>query len=196
MGAGGRTVWLLALLALIVAAIGCGEDASTGSGSGTTEERLYPWIEGAAREFIIPGGDNTVQLFGEEASPAEREEASKVIHAWMKARVAEEWVTDCKYFSREYRKSLVLDANGVTEGRVKTCPHALEYFGDSASGTSGNTLTGPIDSLRVEDATSGNVEMEAFAQWHGPKNIDWVLPMSREAGVWKVAIASPIDRTK
>lgn len=198
MGEKGRLLSGLVVLALIIGAIGCGGDASTGAGVEETagEGRPYPWVEGAAREFLIPTGDNTVQIFGDEASAGEREKASRVIHAWMKARVAEDWATDCRYFSREYRKALVLDANGVTEGRVKTCPQALEYFGDAASGTSGNTLTGPIDSLRVKDAPTGQGEKEAFAQWHGPKGLDWVLPMTREDGVWKVAIASPIDRMK
>lgn len=198
MGAKGRVIWVLVLLAMAVGAIGCGEDASTGAGSEETagEERLFPHVKGAAREFLVPGGDNLVQTFGVEASATEREEASKVIHAWMKARVAEDWVTDCRHLSRDYKKALVWDdAYLVSEGKVKTCPQALEYFGDAASGTSGNTLTGPIDSLRVKSPDETETEWEAFAQWHGPKR-DWVLPLEREKGAWKVAIASPLDRLK
>jgi hypothetical protein len=199
MGERGRLFWLLALLVLALTATGCGDDSTTGAGPEETageKEVLYPRIKGPGREFIVPGGDNIIQFFGEEASAAEREKANRVIHAWMKARVAEDWKTDCKYFSREYSKSLVADANGVTEGKVKNCPEALEYFGDAASGTSGNTLTGPIDSLRVRKPREGDdAELEAFAQWHGPER-DWVLPLQRENGVWKVDIASPLDREK
>lgn len=187
------------LLAVAIAAIGCGDDSSTGAGVAETagEEREYPWVTGAAREFLVPGGDNLVQTFGEEASAAEREEASKVVHAWMKARVAEDWATDCRHLSRKYIKALVWkDAYVVSEGKVKTCPQALEYFGDAASGTSGETLTGPIDSLRVKAPDETETEWEAFAQWHGPNGRDWVLPLEREAGVWKVGIAGPIDRLK
>lgn len=199
MGERRRFFWGLVLLVLAVAAIGCGSDSSTTSGTEETtgeKEVLYPRIKGPGREFIIPGGDNIIQFFGEEASAAEREKASKVIHAWMKARVAEDWALDCKYLSKEYIELLVEDANAVTEGKVKTCPQALEYFGDAASGTSGNTLTGPIDSLRVREPQEGDkAELEAFAQWHGPEK-DWVLPLQREKGVWKVDIASPLDREK
>lgn len=197
MGQGRIAVLWLVALAFAIAAIGCGEDSSTGAGSeGTTgDERPYPWVKGAAREFLIPGGDNLVQTFGDEASAAEREEASKVIHAWMKARVAEEWVADCSYLSRAYVKNLIWDVRGVTKGKVTTCPGALNYFGDNASGTSGNTLTGPIDSLRIKDEER-NTEWNAWAQWHGPKGMDWVLPLTREDGVWRISSASPLDRTK
>jgi hypothetical protein len=192
-------IWGLALLALAVVAVGCGSDSSTAGSeetAGDEKEVLYPRIKGPAREFIIPGGDNQVQFFGPEATPAEREKASKVIHAWMKARVAEDWRLDCKYLSRYYIKILVADANGVSEGKVKNCPQALEYFGDAASGTSGNTLTGPIDSLLIRKTREGGIsELEAFAQWHGPER-DWVLPLRREEGIWRVDIASPLDRER
>jgi hypothetical protein len=187
---------VLAMTVLAIAAIGCGGESSTGAGVAetTAEEREYPWVMGAAREFLIPGGDNIVQTFGEEASKAEREEASRVVHAWMKARVAEDWVTDCGHLSRAYVKILVVDARNVTEGKATNCPQALEYFGDNASGSSGNTLTGPIDSLRIAGPEDTESEWEAWAQWHGPAGRDWVLPLVREEGTWKVSVASPIDR--
>lgn len=187
---------MLLMLALTVGAVGCGEDASTGAGSKEPAEREYPWVTGAAREFLVPGGDNLVQTFGEEGSAAEKEEASKVVHAWMKARVAEDWVADCGYLARDYVKGLLWDVRGVTEGRVTTCPGALKYFGDAASGDSGETLAGPIDSLRVKSPEDTETEWEAWAQWHGPKGKDWVLPLKREGGVWKVGNASPLDRLK
>jgi|GEM_PF-1231657 len=195
MRALGRLLGGVALLALIVGAVGCGSgDSSTGSDE--TTEVLYPRIKGPGREFIIPGGDNVTQFFGEEASAAERERASKVVQAWMKARVAEDWATDCGHLAREYVKTLVVDARAVSEGKAKNCPQALAFFGDAASGSSGNTLTGPIDSLRIRDTVTGNTEKEAFAQWHGPNEIDWILSLRKEGGAWKVAQASPSNRTK
>jgi hypothetical protein len=181
---------------LVAAAIGCGSDSSTGSSETTTKEVLYPRIKGPGREFIIPGGDNVTQFFGTEATATERENASKVVHVWMKARVAEDWPADCSYLASEYKKSLVNDAYLVSERKVKTCPQALEFFGDDASGKTGNTLTGPIDSLRIRNTITGKSEKEAFAQYHGRNGIDWLLPMRRENGEWKVSSASPVERTK
>jgi hypothetical protein len=191
MGKGGKVAGMVLLIALVVLAVGCGGDASTGGAADETDgepERLYPSVRGPGREFLIPDGDNLVQTFGDEASAGELAKASRVVQAWMKARVAKDWAEDCKYFSRSYSSALVKDAHGVTNGRVKSCPGALNYFGPNASGTSGNTLTGSIDSLRVRGP-------RAYAQWHGPEE-DWVLPMRIEDGVWKVESASPLERTK
>jgi hypothetical protein len=189
---------VLLLLALVVGSVGCGEESSTSAGVETTapEGQPFPHVKGAAREFLIPEGDNIVQTFGEEATAAEREKASKVIHAWMKARVAEDWATDCKYLAAEFEEDLVWDALNVSNEKVTNCVEALDFFGDAASGTSGNTLTGPIDSLRFRSTTTGNTELEGYAQWHGPRGIDWVLPLRKELGSWKIYSASPIERLK
>lgn len=175
------------LLALLIAGCGSGSDPTVeAKGKGETVDRsTFP--PGPTREFIIPGGDNAVQEFGREATPAERRQASAVIHAWMRARAAQDWQKDCSYFSRRYTKLLVDDANGVTDGKVKTCPQALAYFGHEASGDYVNTLTGPIDSLRAG-------KRHGYAQYHGRGGKDWIVPMDVEGGKWLVANATPIPR--
>jgi hypothetical protein len=188
MGKGGGLAGTIALLFLLAVVAGCG-GSSAGGETETKPSRMYPRVHGASREFLLPDGDNAVQFFGKEASPAEREEASRVVHSWMRARVAEDWKAACRYLSAAYTKTLTEDANSVSGGKATTCTQTLAFFGDQASGTSGNTLTGPIDSLRVR----GN---RAFAQWHGPHQIDWVLPMHIEDGAWRVESASPVERTK
>ena len=179
---------MVVLVSLSVILGGCGGGSSSGE-TETKPARLYPRVHGPSREFLLADGDNAVQFFGKEATPEEREAASGVIHAWMRARVAEDWKADCRYLSVSYTKTLVEDANSASGGKATNCVQTLAFFGDEASGTSGNTLTGPIDSLRVR----GN---RAFAQWHGPSQIDWVLPMRIEDGVWKVESASPVERTR
>jgi hypothetical protein len=191
MGEKVKLWWGIALLALIVLPTGCGQDSSAGAQEETAaakEQKWEPRVSGPSRGFLIRGGDNAIEFFGHEATPAERERASRVIHAWMRARVAKDWARDCKYLSRIYSRRLANDARGVTHGKATTCTQALRFFGDEASGTSGNTLTGPIDSLRVRG-------VRAFAQWHGPHRIDWILPLRNENGSWKVEAASPIERT-
>ncbi|HET8955954.1 MAG TPA: hypothetical protein VFN18_09885 [Solirubrobacterales bacterium] len=187
MGKAGGLAGVLAVVVVLGLLAGCGGGTETTSGE-TTPKRPYPRLHGPSREFLIPGGDNVVQFFGQEA-PEEREEVSRIIHAWMKARVAKEWAKDCKYLSKVYIRPLVKDAQLVSKGKATNCPQALAFFGPGASGTSGNTLTGPIDSLRVRG-------VRAFAQWHGPHQIDWVLPLRNEDGTWKIESASPVERTK
>lgn len=170
---------LLLLGCLILA--GCGGSSTASSAD---KESHYP--PGPTREFITPDGDNVVPVFGHEGSPAEREEASEVASAWMHARVARDWAKDCAYLSRVYIKEIVADAAQTSKGKATTCPAALAFFGPLASGKRVYTLSGPIDSLRV----NGNL---AYAQYHGRDGIDWVIPMEKEGGRWKVSIAAPID---
>ena len=177
------------MLVLAGFASGCGDDSSTGAETAAKNQRPYPRLHGPSREFLIPGGDNVVQFFGQEAPSAEREEVSRIVHAWMRARVAKEWAQDCRYLSHVYSRTLTREAREVSHGKATTCPEALAFFGTDASGTSANTLTGPIDSLRVRG-------VRAFAQWHGPHQIDWILPLRNEDGTWGIEAASPADRTK
>lgn len=191
LGVGVALVLALALVA------GCGSgDSSTVAE--TVKSRPYPWLKGPSREFLVPGGDNVVQTFGEEATAKERQRAFRVIAAWMKARAVQDWKTDCSYFSHAYKHSLVTtDARQVTNGKVTTCPAALAYFGHLASGSYKNNLTGPIDSLRVGESlelVEGRHVLGAYAQYHGNDGRDWVIPLEREGDEWKIAKAAPIDR--
>jgi|SRR4051794_9864613 len=191
MGKIERSVVLLALLVGAGAlAAGCGGGEATGQAEPVAkQDRLYPWLKGPSREFLIRGGDNVVQTFGREATKTEREQASRVIEAWMKARAAQDWVKDCSYFSRAYIHNLVAtDAQQVTDGKVKSCPEALDFFGHQASGSYKNNLTGPVDSLRIGEG-------HGYAQYHGNDGHDWVIPVDRENGRWWVGIASPIGRS-
>lgn len=187
-----RTGCALALVAIVLG--GCGGGSSDPTEAAKAEPRLYPWIKGPTRQFLEPGGDNVVQTFGREGTKAEREQASKIIHAWMRARAVQDWKKDCSYFSRAYWKNITEDAHGVTHGKVKNCAQALAYFKHNASGDYVNNLSGPIDSLRV--GIYKEQRNQAYAQYHGNDGKDWVVPMNRDDGRWKVSIASPIERNK
>jgi hypothetical protein len=183
------------VLPLLVLAFGLGGVVGCGGGEGTGEleasakqKPLYPWIKGPTRQFLIRNGDNAVPTFGREATKGEREQASRVIQAWMKARAAQNWKRDCSYFSRAYLRILVAeDARPLTHGKVKTCPQALAFFGHQASGSYKNNLTGPIDSLRIGEG-------HGYAQYHGNDGHDWVIAVDREDGKWLIGNATPIGR--
>ncbi|HSC20693.1 MAG TPA: hypothetical protein VLC07_03105 [Solirubrobacterales bacterium] len=180
----------LTLGLLILLAAGCGGGGDQ-AGSAQGKERKIAWNlypPGPTREFIVPFGDNIVQEFGREATTAEREQASRTIAAWMRARADQDWRRDCSYFSRAYVHSLITtDAMKVSEGKVKNCAQGLAYFGHAASGSYNNNLSGPIDSLRVGKG-------QGYAQYHGNDGHDWIIPMGREGGKWWVATATPINR--
>lgn len=184
----GGTFRLLIVFGLLIAAVaGCGGGGSTDSSA--EESKPFPWLKGPAREFLGPDGENLLATYGREASAAERKQASRRIGRWMRARAARDWAENCRYLSRKYVKVLVVDASGVSEGKVKNCPQALAFFGSQASGDYKNTLSGPIDSLRVHEG-------QAYALYHGRDGRDWSLPMYKEDGRWSIAIASPTEENE
>jgi hypothetical protein len=184
-----RLAWGAALVLAIALASGCGGGEASTVAEKAENERLYPWLKGPTREFLIRDGDNAVQTYGREATRAERERASRVIAAWMRARVAQNWKKDCSYFSRQYRHNLVAnDAAVVSKGKVKNCAQALAFWGHQASGSYKNNLTGPIDSLRVGKSHS-------YAQYHGDDGHDWIIVVEKEGGQWRLASTKPIGRS-
>jgi hypothetical protein len=155
------------LLALSVAAVlagGCG-----GGGSSTV----------AGGSGNDASGRPPERLFGGEGKDPEREEATRVLRAWMKAREAHHWGEVCSYFSQRYSKILTEDAHGSSGGKAKTCAQALAYFGHNAMGSYANTLVGSVTRLRV----SGQ---DGYAEYHGPKGKDYYLPMRKEGSHWTV----------
>ena len=200
MGGARKLALAFMLLPMVGLLPGCGGGDSSG---GTASEPLSAYPKGPTREFIEPYGDNAIPLYGREGTPAELRQASAVIHKWMRARAARDFVEECRYFSRSYIQTLVQgDAEVVTDGRVKTCPHALAYFGSQASGDFKNTLNGPIDSLRVPPVPSKGraqgqepvITNQGFAQYHGRDGVDYEIPMNRERGRWRVSAAAPLDQ--
>lgn len=152
-------------------------------------------MKGPTREFLVRGGDNAVQLYGREATKAEREQAERVIKGWMRARAVTDWKKDCSYFSHGFSKSLTADAHGVTDGRVKSCPEALAYFKKEASGDYFNTLGDkPIVSLRV--GIYKGQKHQGFAQYHGNDGKDWIVGVQKDDGLWRVSSTAPLGRNE
>lgn len=195
---------LASVMMLLWIAAGCGGSETT-EPTGSSEQsddpavakpRSSPAVEkdppvpgetGPAREFLGANGQNAMAAHGREASIAEREQASRTISDWMRARAAKDYVKDCSYLARSYRHQLVAeDAVYASNGEVENCPQALAFFGLAASGDYVNTLSGPIDSLRVAGA-------QGFALYHGRDGNDWTVPMYKEGGSWWVAATAPIE---
>lgn len=189
---------VVVLLAAAVSVSACGGGSTSAPDAAAAKDQIYPWLKGPSRQFLIPGGDNAVQTFGEEATAKERARATAVIAAWLEARAAKDWHKDCSYFSHSYAKSLTKDAHGVTQGKVDSCAEALAYFKGNASGDYVNTLRGSVASLRVGKGfgTEGKSVYLGYAQYHGNDGRDWVVPLEREAGEWKVAHSRPFGRNE
>lgn len=174
------------LLVLAVLAVGCGSGGSTSEiGKGKDPFAGYP--KGPTRQFILPGSDNVVQEFGREATAAERQQASVVVGAWLRARARGEWMNACSHMHKGTISS-ALGAAARYGDDLTTCPRALALLTRQAEPPRDN-IKGGVASLRIESG-------QGFAQYHGKDGRDWILSVRREDGSWRVADLAPIERLK
>ncbi len=127
-----------------------------------------------------PGGENELAKFGNEAGDAEREAASSVLEENLQARASGDWETQCASLTAGALKKV--EEGAATLGSKGDCAKNLEAQAQPVSSTKVirvNTMTGPIDVLRIEG-------VKAFALYHGTKGVDYAIPMTKEAGEWKV----------
>jgi hypothetical protein len=176
---------------LIVLAAGCGGgDSTTGSEAEGEASRPYPWVKGPSREFLVPNGDNVVQTYGREATKAEREQASRTIEAWMKARAAGRRAVECRYLDPKNIEGTIEAASYQEQRKVTSCDEGLAVLGKNGyRGNLANNMTGPIDSLRIGEG-------RGYAQYHGNDGRDWIVPVRRVGEEWKISTLDPIDRMK
>jgi hypothetical protein len=156
--------------------LGCGSGSSTSEISSSTD----PVSVEASREFIEKGGENKIPNFGEEATAQEREAASAVVEASLKARAAADWAAQCATLSKAAAKKI---QSFVPPAEGKTCSLALETEASPVEQTQAvraNVMTEPIAALRVK----GN---KGYALFHGAKGNDYAMAMEKEGDQWKVS---------
>jgi len=182
-----RRYFVLLVLGGALVLAGCGGGSDT---SETAKEQLYPLVKGPSREFLVAGEDNAVQTFGREATESEREAASRVIEAWMRAREDENWAKGCRYLSKDAQVYLARSGTLIAQKKVTSCAKGWAVVVAQGYGVSRvNNMDGPIDSLRLGEG-------HGYAQYHGNDGMDWVVPVTREEGAWKITKADPIERFK
>jgi hypothetical protein len=160
------------LIATVV--VGCGDGSSEAPGSAAASTPT-----GQSAEFVGGGPNGKLATLGKEAEAAEREAASRVLEESFQARAARDWAGQCSTLVAPLA-SQIEQASSVLASGVG-CAKALEAQAEKATpSTLVDTMTGPIDVLRV----NGN---RAFAFYHGTQGEDYVIPMAKEGGEWKVA---------
>jgi hypothetical protein len=186
-----RCAFSLVLLAVLVLA-GCGggsgstEDSAPGtaaSTASTTSESEPSTAEpsGAepSAEFVGKGENGTLAKIGKEADATEREAASEVVEESLEARAEADWKVQCETLAAFLIKQL--EKAAVILGASGSCAEALETeSAPTPPPVLASTMTEPIAALRVK-GTRG------FAFYHGAKGKDYVMPMAKEGGEWKVA---------
>jgi hypothetical protein len=185
----GLALVVASLLATGLAACGGGSD-STGSTAGaataaTADKGAPPSAEGSAG-FRTPGGDNSIQNFGEEADAAEVEAATSTLAPYLAARAKNEWAQECAYLAKSAVVPLERLASSSPQLKGKDCAAILAAILSGASSSTADTAADGIASLRVEGD-------RAFALYHGARGIDFFVPMVKENGKWKVGALAPSE---
>jgi hypothetical protein len=175
------------VLAGIVGGCGGGDsatsgDSSTGGPSNSTKTTVSEGPNSEpSTEFISKGKGVVSQLpkFGKEADETEREAASRLLEENLQARAAGDWATQCESLAASIVTGI--EEAAVTLGAGKGCAKGLEaQAAPTPESARANTMTGPIDALRVGSGGRG------IALYHGTKGKDYAMPLIKEGGTWKV----------
>ena len=188
-----------ALLATGLVACGGGDsgDSTTASTATSTEASETPAnpadggsdddasAAGGSASFLTPGGDNSIQNFGEEADSAQVDEVSTVLSGYMEARAEGDWAKQCTLLAKTAVAPLEQLATRSPQFKGKGCAAVLEsLLGTTPASTRANTLTDGVSSFRFE-ADRG------FALYHGTGGVDYFMPMVEEDGQWKIGAFAP-----
>lgn len=191
---------IAALLALGVTACGGGDDSTgstatstaageSGSGESTGGGAESTTGEGAASKkgsagFIVPGGDNSIQSYGEEADAGERKKAEEALAAYLDARAAGDWAKACAHLAATAVKPL--EQLAASSPKLKgNCAALLAQLQKAVPPSElDSTLINGLASLRVQ----GN---RAFALYHGPRGTDYFVLMEKDGDGWTVAALAP-----
>lgn len=163
-----------------------GDAGEASSPSSDSSAASAPTGEGSAA-FRTPGGDNSIQNFGEEPDSSEIDAANAALAGYMQARSKEDWEGMCTYLAATTLKPLEDLAARAAQFKGQGCAAILRgLLSTSQSLSRANTLTDGIASFRVEGE-------RGFALYHGPKGADYFVPMVNEDGEWKVGTLAPSE---
>lgn len=132
---------------------------------------------GGSEQFIVKGGDNSIQEFGDEEGESELEEVAKLVHDFYVDRGTGHWADACSRMSVLLREQLEQLAS---KSEVEGCPAFLEAFTSQLSASTWREVT-TVDavSLRREDD-------HGFLIYTGAGGTVYAMPLKEEDGEWKV----------
>jgi len=137
---------------------------------------------GGSKQFIVKGGDNSIQEFGDEGDESELEAAARAVHDFYVARATGHWSQACDGMAPSLREQLEQLAAKSTQ--VKGCASFLEAFTSPLSASSWREInTIDAGSLRRENE-------QAFLIYTGAEGTAYAIPLKEEDGTWKVAALS------
>lgn len=137
---------------------------------------------GGAQQYIVKGGDNSVQEFGDEADDPEFEAAAAALHNFLDARAEGNWAAACEYMSKTMIESFEKLATAAKQIDDSSCGAIVEGLTNPAAKASmkAEAEQADIGSLRLEGDRS-------FLIYTAVGDTILAMPMANEGGAWKVA---------
>jgi hypothetical protein len=137
---------------------------------------------GGSEPFIVKGGDNSIQEFGDESDESELEAAAQAVYDFYIARATGHWSDACSRMSATLREQLEQLAQKSSE--VRGCGPFLEAFTSQLSAATWREInTVDAVSLRHEDE-------QGFLIYRGAEDTVYAMPLKEEDGAWKVTALS------
>lgn len=153
----------------------------------TTDEVSTPLkvSGGGSEQFVVKGGDNSIQEFGEEADESELREAAETVHSFFVTRAEGDWTAACSYLSKSLTEQLEQLAARSTQLQNKGCASFLEAFTSPLSASTWREVT------TVDAGSLRHDGEQAFLIYYGaPHKTVYAMPLAEEDGEWKVGALS------
>jgi hypothetical protein len=143
-------------------------------------------VEGSRSDgFRVPGGDNSIQEYGEEQDAGERAAAMEPIAALYRALFSGDWNEVCDtYLSSNNVKQIELLAEKSPQLKGKHCADVLSGLNQSPGVKGPDTPDGGVVSFRTEDDTG-------FAIYWGIDGKGYAFALKSEGGSWKLTSLAP-----
>lgn len=160
-----------------------GDDSGGDSGADDSSSSAG---EGSA-SFRTPGGDNSIQDFGEEADADQLEAAEAALVGYLDARADGDWKASCEYLADAATQPLQQLAESSPKLKGQSCAVIIGALSAQVPKSSrANPVVDGVASLRVEGD-------HGFALFHGPQGADFFMTMVEEDGEWKVGALAPSE---
>lgn len=134
----------------------------------------------------VKGGDNSIQRFGSEATGSDFDQAAAALHGYLDARAEGEWQQACAHLAPGLAAQMQQLGGAQAKGvEAPSCPQLLA------------SLSGGIPPQVLREAALADVValrlqgQSGFLLFHGARDTDFFIPMSRREGEWRVAAIAP-----
>ena len=79
---------------------------------------------GGSEQFLIKGGDNSIQEYGEESGESELQEAAEQVHDFFVARAMGDWEKACSYLSKSMSEQLNSSPKARRNSKTRAVPRS------------------------------------------------------------------------